>query len=303
MKQMQNTLSQVLAILIIGLALGFMSAACRKPAATGKPYEIKGKVVAVDKTNRTATIAHEDIKGFMPAMTMEFRLKDNAMMEIISPGDQISGTLMVDGISSWIEAITVTKEGIPDPNATPASGMGPKIGDEAPDFRLVNQDGQQIHLAQYRGQSLALTFIYTRCPLPEYCTLMSNNFHDIDVELQKQPDLQAKTHLLSVTIDPQYDTPAVLRSYGSAHTERYTAEKFDHWEFATGTPDEIRGLATFFGMRYFHESDTGTDEIVHSLVTAVIDPDGKVFKLYRENHWKPAEVLADLTQAATASKH
>jgi protein SCO1/2 len=299
---MDNRFSQIFAFLILGLALCFMTTACRKPAPTGKRYEIRGKVVAVDKTTGTATISHEDIKDFMPAMTMEFRVKDKAMLEIISPGDQISGTLIVDGISSWIEEIVVTKEGIADPNATPTSGLGPRIGDEVPDFRLVNQDGKQIHLAQYRGRSLALTFIYTRCPLPEYCTLMSNNFHDIDGELQKQPDLYAKTHLLTVTIDPQYDTPAVLRSYGSAHTERYTGEKFDHWEFATGTADEVRGLATFFGMRYFHESDTGTDEIVHSLVTAVIGPDGKVFKLYRENQWKPAEVLADLTTAAAAPK-
>lgn len=289
---------QIAAALLLGLALSLISAACRKPAPTGQRYDIKGKVVAVDKTTRTATIAHEDIKGFMPAMTMEFRLKDDAMIQIISPGDQISGSLIVDGISSWLEDIVVTKEGVADPNATPAQGMGPKPGDEIPAFRLVNQDGKHIHLGQYRGRALALTFIYTRCAMPEYCTLMSNHFHELDQELQKDPDLYAKTHLLSITIDPQYDTPAVLRSYGSAHTERYAEEKFDHWEFATGTADEIRGLATFFGMRYYHESDTGTDEIVHSLVTAVIGPDGKVFKLYRENHWKPAEVLADLKLVA-----
>jgi len=278
------------------------SIACRKPP-TGQRYDLSGKVIAVDKTTKTATIAHEDIKGFMPAMTMEFRVKDEAMIQIIGPGDRISATLVVDGINSWIENVIVTKEGVPDPNSSPAQGTGPKPGDEVPDFVLTNQDGKRIQFNQYRGKALALTFVYTRCPLPEYCTLMSNNFHLIEVELQKQSDLYDKTHLLTVTIDPEYDTPAVLRSYGGGHTERYEAEKFDHWEFATGTPDEVRGVANFFGMRYFHNADTGVDEIVHSLVTAVVGPDGRVFKLYRENQWKPEEILADLKTVSSVANH
>src|SRR6185503_20043056 len=117
---------QIAAVLLLGLALSLSSTACRQPSPTGQRYDIKGKVVAVDKTTRTATIAHEDIKGFMLAMTMEFRLKDDAMIQIISPGDQISGSLRVDGISSWLEDIVVTKEGVADTNATPVPGMGPK---------------------------------------------------------------------------------------------------------------------------------------------------------------------------------
>jgi protein SCO1/2 len=300
MKIARRTSSHFPLVICVALASLLGSIACRKPAPTGKRYEIRGKVLAVDKTTRTATIAHEDIQGFMPAMTMEFRVKDDAMLEIIGPGDQIAGTLVVDGIASWIDQLTVTKEGVADADAKPAEGLGPKLGTEVPDFRLMNQDGQQIHLGQYRGKALALTFIYTRCPLPEYCTLMSNNFHVLDNALQQSADLYAKTHLLTITIDPEYDKPEVLRSYGAAHTERYANEKFDHWEFATGTAEEVRGVATFFGMRYFHDNDTGVDEIVHSLVTAVVGPDGKVFKLYRENQWKPEEILADL-KSLTAS--
>ena len=269
--------------------------ACRQPAAAGKRYEIKGKVVSVDQTNRTATISHEDIKGYMPAMTMEFRFKDEWPLAVLVPGDQITGTLVVDGISSRIEDPVITKEAVVDPNAKAADGFAePKPGHEVPDFGLINQDGQRIHLRQYRGKTLLLTFVYTRCPLPEYCTLMSDNFHEIDLELQKQPDLYAKTHLLSVSIDPEYDTPPVLRSYGAAHTERYGEEKFDHWEFAGGTTDEVKGIAQFFGMRYFHSSESGEDQIVHTLATAMIAPDGKFFKLYRGNEWKPAEILDDL---------
>ena len=297
MNHLRRTSSCLLLVICAALACLPGSIACRKPAPTGKRYEIKGKVVAVDKTTRTATIAHEDIQGFMPAMTMAFLVKDNEF-DVLGPGDQITGTLVVDGIASWIETLRVTKQGIPDPNATPAVGTGAQPGTEVPDFRLVNQDGQPIHLGQYRGKAFALTFIYTRCPLPEYCTLMSDNFHVLDNALQQPADLYAKTHLLTITIDPEYDTPQVLRSYGAAHTERYQNEKFDHWEFATGTPEEVRGVATFFGMRYFHDKETGVDEIVHSLVTAVVGADGKVFKLYRENQWKPEEILADLKSLA-----
>jgi protein SCO1/2 len=119
---------------------------------------------------------------------------------------------------------------------------------------------------------------------------MSNNFALIDKELEKSPALYERTHLLSISFDPEYDTPKVLRSYGAAHTGKFTGETFSHWEFATGTPDEVKGIAQFFGLRYYEE----TDQIVHSLSTAIITPDGKVYKIYRGNEWKPEQVLQDL---------
>jgi protein SCO1/2 len=161
-------------------------------------------------------------------------------------------------------------------------------GDEVPNYLLKNQDGKQIRLHDYRGKALLLTFIYTRCPLPEYCTLMSNNFAQIDRQLQQSPDLYAKTHLLSVSIDPNYDSPQVLRSYGAAHTERYENETFSHWEFASG--EQVREMAQFFGLRYFDEKD----QIIHGLKTAIVAPDGKVVKVYSGNEWKPEDVVNEL---------
>ncbi len=158
-------------------------------------------------------------------------------------------------------------------------------------YLLQNQDGKEIHLNDYRGKALLLTFIYTRCPLPEYCTLMSNNFAHIDRQLQQTPDIYKKTHLLSVSIDPAHDTPQVLRSYGAAHTERYQEETFAHWEFASG--EQVKELAQFFGLRYFPEKD----EIVHGLKTVIIRPDGKVAKVYSGNEWKPEEVVNELKRA------
>jgi protein SCO1/2 len=153
---------------------------------------------------------------------------------------------------------------------------------------LQNQDGKRIRFKDYRGKALLLTFIYTRCPLPDYCTLMSNNFAHVDRQLQQDPNLYAKTHLLSISIDPGYDTPQVLRSYGAAHTERYQEETFQHWEFASG--EQVKETAQFFGLRYFPDKD----QIIHGLRTVIVAPDGKVAKVYSNNEWKPEEVVNEL---------
>jgi protein SCO1/2 len=280
------------AVLLVCFVL--LAANCR-PHRSGneKRYPIKGKIVAVNQTERTATIAHEDIQGYMPGMTMPFKIKNDADLAMLKPGDQITGSLVVDDLSSWVE-ITAIVEGVQTTLQNVDVPGEPKPGTEVPDFGLVNQDGQRIHLAQYRGQTLLLTFVYTRCQQPDQCTLMSNNFAAIDQALQKQPDAYAKTHLLTVTFDPDYDTPKVLRSYGASHTGRYSDETFQHWEFATGTKDEVKGLAQFFGLRYYHDTESDEEQVIHSMRTAIVGADGKVFKLYRGNEWKPEEVLSEL---------
>ncbi len=170
-----------------------------------------------------------------------------------------------------------------------------KEGDEVPNYTLRNQDDREIRIHNYRGKALLLTFIYTRCPVPEYCTLMSNNFAQIERELGQDPELYAKTHLLSVSIDPAYDTPKVLRSYGAAHTERYQNETFAHWEFAAGTTNRSRISRSILGLTYFPEKD----QIIHGLRTVIVNPDGKVAKIYTGNDWKPEEVVEELRKAAT----
>ncbi|HEX8493407.1 MAG TPA: SCO family protein [Pyrinomonadaceae bacterium] len=265
--------------------------ACQPTETTeGKRYELKGKVVSVDRVQQRVTIAHEEIRGYMDAMTMPFTLKDTAIIRDISPNDSIQATLVVSDTSSWLEDIAITKPATKLPDAEKATAREAQPGDALPDFSLINQDGKRIRLQQYKGKALLLTFIYTRCPLPEYCTLMSENFAEIEKELQKDAALYNQTHLLSISIDPDYDKPKVLRSYGAAHTGNYTRETFKHWEFATGTKDEVKAIAQFFGLTYYPESD----QINHTLRTAVIAPDGKVYKVYRENEWKPEEVIRDL---------
>ena len=232
---MIKTRPLVAIVLFFLLCLVATGSGCRaRRSANEKRYPLKGKVVAVDPNDRTATIAHEDIVGYMPSMTMPFKIKNDADLQMLKPGDDITGTLVVDDLSSWVEINSIVEGAQPVSQTVDVPGE-PKPGTEVPDFGLVNQDGRRIHLAQYRGKALVLTFVYTRCPQPDQCTLMSNNFAAIDQVLQKQPELYQKTHLLTISFDPDYDTPKVLRSYGASHTGRYSDETFQHWEFATGS--------------------------------------------------------------------
>ena len=272
--------------------------ACRKAGqqqASQQRYDLHGKVVSVDKAQRQVTVAHEEVRDYMPAMTMPFTLKDEWAFDVLSPGDEISAALVVEGSSHRLEEIVISKKSVEQPTGTNSATAAnePQPGMEVPDFSFVNQDGKRINLKQYRGKALLLTFIYTRCPVPDFCTLMSNNFAEVNQELRKTPEVYAQTHLLSVTIDPAYDTPQVLRSYGAAHTGNYTEEKFSHWEFATGQADEVQRAARYFGLTYYPESD----QIIHGLRTAIITPDGKIFTIYRGNEWKPANALRDLNDA------
>jgi protein SCO1/2 len=287
-------------LVFLGAAVLLFAVACGpRRAVNEKRYPLKGKVIAVNKGEHTATIKHEDIPGYMPGMTMPFKIKSDADLEMLKAGDDVTANLVVTDVDSWIE-VTAIVEGSSPLSATTEVPGEPKPGDEIPDFQLINQDGTRVRLSQYKGQSVALTFVYTRCPQPDQCTLMSTNFAAVDKALQGQPDVYARTHLMTISFDPDYDTPKVMRSYGASHTGKYSDETFQHWEFLTGSLDEVKGVAQFFGLRYFHDTSTGEEQVIHSLRTAVIGPDGKLVKLYRGNDWKPAEVAADLVSLASA---
>jgi protein SCO1 len=292
-------------VMILAIMSG-MSLACRQ-SATGpeQRYPVRGKVVNVDKRGAAVTVAHEAIPGYMDAMTMPFKLKDPALLDIMADGDRLQAMLVVSGTRSWLEEVVVVHEEA-DANTNPANSLEPKPGDEIPDFSLVNQDGKRITLRQYRGRALAVTFIYTRCPLPDYCPLMTAHFGDLEKALATEPALYAKTHLLSITVDPEYDTPRVLRQYAAKEMtgpQGKDRPAFAHWELATGSKEQVKAVATYFGMQYWPEGD----QIIHSLRTAVIGPDGKLVKLYPGNEWKPADIfselhsIADLTQPAQAT--
>ena len=279
------------------LALIVLSGCDPQRSALQKRYDLEGKVVAVEKDKNLVTIAHEDVTNYMPAMTMPFTISERWQWVYdtpLAPGDHITATLVVEGLKSWLEDVVVTKQG---PESTSPGGtvrVEAKPGEDVPDFRLVNQDGKAIRIENYRGKALLLTFIFTRCPMPDQCPLMTENFAAINEELQKQPELRKQTHLLSISFDTDHDTPKVLRSYGAAHTGRYTDEDFAHWEFAGGSAEQVKEIAQFFGLQYTKDSKSGQEQMIHSLRTALIGPDGKVVSVRRGNDWKPEEMLKEL---------
>ncbi len=263
----------------------------RKPP--GKRYELQGRVVAVDSGSRELTIAHQDIPGLMPGMTMPFVVARDGewIFGKIAPGDQVHATLVMTDHAE-LQDISFTQGSDTAGDGTSNLRI-PQPGDDVPDFTLVNQSDKAIHLDQFRGKPLLLTFIYTRCPIPDFCLLMSNNFSEVLKQLQKDPKAFAKAQLLSISVDPEYDKPGVLQSYG----KRYVGDidpGFQHWQFATGSPEEVRKAADFFGLSYNQKQG----QIVHTLQTVLIGAGGKVSKVYPGNEWKPAEVAADYARAA-----
>jgi protein SCO1/2 len=275
----------VLLLILIALAGGLASCS----HGNEKRYDLKGKVVTVEPDKQRVTISHDEVKGYMPGMTMPFSVRNASDMQMLVPNAEVTAPLVVDGKHSWLDNVFVVVKQDAG-GAVTGAAVTAKEGDKVSNFTLVNQDGKPIRLNNYRGKALLLTFIYTRCPFPDQCTLMSDNFAQIERQLGQDPELYARTHLLSISIDPGYDDPKVLRSYGAAHTERYENETFAHWEFATGTGEQVKDIAEYFGLTYFAEKD----QIIHALRTAVISPDGKVVKVYSGNEWKPQEAIEEL---------
>lgn len=282
------------AILYIGLTA---CAASPERSSHEQRYELTGKVVSVDKAERRVVVAHDEITGFMDAMIMPFTLKEAEALDVIAPGDRLSATLVVDGEKSWLENPAITKADSSSGSAGSINeAIEPSPGDAVPDLSLVNQDGKPIRFHGFQGKALVVTFIYTRCPLPEYCPLMSSNFAEINQLLRHNPQVRERAHLLSISVDPAHDTPQVLRRYGAAYVgDKNNRVSFADWEFATGTSQEVQRVAQFFGLSYYTEGE----QIVHSLRTVVITPEGKIFKIYKNNEWKPADVLRDLESLIT----
>lgn len=286
------------AVLAVFLFLGGCRSS-RNPASATEPlppgtksYQIRGVVVASDAKTGVVTLDTEAIPGYMPAMTMPYTLKQPNIATELHPGDTVTATLLASAHSDVLDEIDIIGQAQPDYKpAVTYNDLEP--GESIPDFRFLNQSGRMISLAQFRGRVVLMTFIYTRCPLPDFCIRMSHNFAKIDKALAKEPRLYAKTHLLSISFDPEYDTPRVLRSYGGAYTGRYSEETFAHWDFAAPPEKELPKVLQFFDIG---ATPGNNHTITHSLSTVVIAPDGKLYKWYPGNEWTPQQVLANVRQ-------
>lgn len=275
---------------LIGIVLMFAwtAAACRQ-APEPKRYELRGQIVSFDTARGEVVVDHEDIPGFMPAMVMPYKVQDTALLDGKRPGDMVTATLVVEEINAYLTTITTTgNQPLKSPGAGPAITDADllKDGDAVPDHALIDETGKPIPISSLRGHRVALTFIYTRCPIPDFCPLMDKHFIAVQDAVKKAPEL-ADVQLLSVTLDPTFDTPAIL----SQHARALGADP-TRWHFATGEADDVLEFAKRFGV-IAEPGDEG-NPLVHNLRTAVIDANGRLVKAYTGNMWSPAEVVADL---------
>jgi protein SCO1 len=291
-----------ISLLCIALLAGCHQAPPPPSASTTpqKTFTIRGKIVGTDATH--VTLDGEIVPGFMEPMVMDYALKDPSVVSELHSGDRISADVLADGNSAIgytnvrLDNIVVIAQARPD-YKPPVQYHVPTLGDAVPDFHLLNQSDRTIHLGQFKGKVVLLTFIYTRCQLADFCPRMSRNFADIDKALAADPVLYNQTHLLSISFDPAYDTPRVLRSYGGAYTGRYTNEKFTHWDFAAPSAKDLPALTQFFNVGVT-PGDSKT--LTHSLSTVLIGKDGKIIDWYPTNDWKPADVLAAIKKSAAS---
>jgi len=292
-----NHTGRVLLIALI-LAGGLSFSSCRRVSAQ-KRYPFTGRIVSVDSQAQSAIIDGDAIPGFMDAMAMPYKIKPAATLNHLIPGDSVSAEVVVVSSGAknddaapdyWLENVKVIAH--IDPSHAPgASSLHmPAPGEEVPDFSFTNQSGKLISLKQYRGKVLFVTFIYTRCPFPDFCPRLSGNF----AEIYKQAATNAaltNAHLLSVSFDPEHDRPKVLRDYGFSVAHTHESALFNRWEFAAPRLADLPRLADFFALTIQPEGGT----ITHNLSTVVIGPDGKIVKWYHGGDWQPSDLIKDAT--------
>ena len=272
----------------------------RQPAA--RRYPFTGRVISIDAQSQSALIDGDSIPGFMEAMAMSYTIKPEATLAPLAAGDSISAEVVVQSESKegspnyWLENVKVTAHGQNPQRAQTASQRIPAPGDEVPDFQFTNQSGRHISLQQYRGQTLLVTFIYTRCPFPDFCPRMSSNFAEIYKQLGADPALASRTHLLTISFDPGHDTPRVLRDYAFSVAHTHDPALFSRWEFAGPSPKDLPRIAAFFGLVL--QADSGL--ITHNLSTTVIGPDGKILHWYHGGDWQASDLIKDAATAAAS---
>jgi protein SCO1/2 len=270
------------------VACSSLTSACLKQP---REVELRGVVVSVDLPKREITIQHGDIPRFMPAMTMPFKVHDGRLLEGRQPGDLVRGTLVVDDANAYLR--TLERTGSEAAPARPAAAHTELAvpGAVVSDARFLDDRGDTRRLSSWRGQALAVSFIYTRCPLPNFCPLLERHFKAVQTVVLDDRDLRGRVRLLTVSFDPAHDQPAVL----AARAKQMEADPAV-WSYLTGERDEIGKFAAVFGVSIVPPAGE-TQEIVHNLRTAVIDPEGRLTAILRGSEWAPAELIAELRKA------
>jgi protein SCO1/2 len=260
--------------------------------SAARSYQVRGVVRGFAPDRSTVSIEHENIPGFMPSMTMPFSVKDQKDVAALKIGDGISFRMTVTDKDLFLDQVkkipaSEVRVAEPAPAASVSSPASARLreGDAVPSFALTNQNGGPVVLDTFHGRPFVLTFIFTRCPVPKFCPFISHNFSELQEAIKADAGTAGKARLLSITLDPKFDTPEILKSYA----EQQKADP-EIWTFATGEPTEIEKLTQSFAV--FVQPEAGT--ISHGLATALIGPDGRVVKIWRGNAWQPSEVIDEL---------
>jgi protein SCO1 len=236
--------------------------------STLQVYSVTGLVKQVRLEDRTAVIRHEVVPDYMPAMTMPFKVKKPGDLDGLKAGDSVRFRLLVSESESWIDHI-MRMEAPP----VASTSAPPPVAEVKPrhplmDVAFTNELNQPARLADFRGQALAITFFFTRCPIPEYCPRLSKNFEEASQKLSAMNSVPTNWHFISVSFDGVNDTPAVLKAYG----ERYNADP-RHWSFWTGPPEQVAELARQSDVSFKKGPEGFYD---HNFRTLIVSPSGKL---------------------------
>lgn len=272
-----------------------LATGCRSEPPPSKQYTLEGQIVAVAPAEHTVTIKHHDIKDFMPGMTMPFPVKDDALLAGKGPGDLVTATLVVGETEAYLSSLQRTGHAPLDAPPPPPVVPVLKEGAEVADAPFLDESNRPRSMRDWQGHRVALTFIYTRCPVPDFCPLMDRHFVALQEAVRQRQDL-ADVHLLTVTLDPDYDRPSILK----AHAARLRADPAV-WSFLTGDAEAMKTFAGQFGI-YSEPDRDDPSQVIHSLRTAVIGADGRLVRITGGNEWTPPDILAQLT-ASPAPTH
>ena len=259
-------------------------------------FQVRGVVKEIKDTN-TVSIAHEEIPGsngepYMVAMTMDFDVKNTNDLTGLAPNDQVTFSMIVTEDDGWIEHVRKIGASAPERPTTRVVRDVEElnIGDKMPDYSFTNSLGKKISLSDFNGQAYAYTFIFTRCPFPTFCPRMNMNLAAAYKQLTETPNAPTNWHLISISFDPDFDTPERLAQYSSLMYKPDSTK----WSWVTGAMIDIDAIAEQVGLVFSFEKGTFN----HNLRTVVVDKNGIIRQNFRGNEWKPEELVKEIVAGA-----
>jgi len=284
--------------MVLFLAVSAVPAAPVSTATNQQTFQVKGVVKELESDGKTVVIQHEAVSNYMPAMTMPFEVHNTNELRGLQPGDIINFQMTVTDTNGWIHHIAKLTAAKPAELPSRAGvyithDVEPlNIGDPLPDYHFTNEFGHAVSTGQFKGQPLVFTFFFTSCPYPLFCPLLSSHFEDSQKKLLALTNAPSQWHLLSISFEPDVDTPVVLKNYA----ERYHYDPA-HWSFVTGDMLDLISIGDQVGEEFSRSPDAG---VSHNLRTVVVDAQGRIQKIYHNNDWTADDLVTEILKAAQA---